>query len=579
MKFKLILFLLGFTGVLLSSEVLVLKPISVAPKVLTLKPVAKPVAKTVAKPVVKKPVAKPVPKAVVKPVVKKPVAKPVAKPVIKPVAKPVAKPIVQPASVVPIAKPIIADKPILKCTGGQVANSTGTACICPINETLVNGVCCEEDSYSENGKTCSTCPEGGQLSEDGKSCPCPDDKYLVNGICCDENSYSADGKTCSVCIPGGQVSADGKSCPCAISGQIIIDGACSCPIGQEVVGNSCQPIGCQGGTLTGNTCSCAIAGQVPINGVCSCPTGQTLVNGICCKTGQISDGKTCKNCTGKASADGSACLGKQQSKPVPPSAIPFAIYNNTFDSIKIFTVAIAPGYYYSTKNFPSVASGLRCPIFLPTNSNADYSVVNSAVPFTLSGQRTYKGAWAWKASYMCPSVSDPNSPSYSAVSSVVVVYSVNGQSAKTTKVFLINSNIDSFVIAFGNSMYDSYNNRLPLENSITIETAKQAGGTIAGQAGAQITTLPYIDQNTTNLAPCSADGISPLNTACGCTNYPDSSLPYAGGTCSRLDWRNNSPLVVSAAAMGGDSDASAGPIYQDSSTSTGGDIPVDPADS
>ena len=138
---------------------------------------------------------------------------------------------------------------ITGCPGsGQVL--IDDVCACPGNQVFSNNVC--------------NCPNQGQIADTTTGiCACPGGQELNNNVCTDlsmlkhlQYKYYTN-LTLSFVTTG-----------CDGSGQVIIDGACSCRENQELVSN---------------VCSCPAQGQVAdtTTGICACPGNQILNNNIC----------------------------------------------------------------------------------------------------------------------------------------------------------------------------------------------------------------------------------------------------------------------------------------------------------
>ena len=93
---------------------------------------------------------------------------------------------------------------------------------------------------------------------------------------------------------------------CRVPGQIVVNGDCVCPKGQQVIGGRCRVpqrqcsvpgqvvdqngrCVCPKGTqVIDGACrkpqprpTCRIPGQIVVNGDCVCPKGQQVINGAC----------------------------------------------------------------------------------------------------------------------------------------------------------------------------------------------------------------------------------------------------------------------------------------------------------
>jgi hypothetical protein len=145
----------------------------------------------------------------------------------------------------------------------------------------------------------STIVAGGVVTKSANLNGCPTGQQLVGNTCqpitCPTGQQLV-GNTCQPII-----------CP---TGQQLVGNTCQpiiCPTGQQLVGNLCQPIICPTGQqLVGNTCqpiTCP-TGQQLVGNLCQpiiCPTGQQLVGNTCqpiiCPTGQQLVGNTCQPIT------------------------------------------------------------------------------------------------------------------------------------------------------------------------------------------------------------------------------------------------------------------------------------------
>ncbi len=234
---------------------------------------------------------------------------------------------------------------------------------------------------------------------------------------------------------------------------------------------------------------------------------------------------------------------------------PIGIFNNTSDVITIYTIALVPGYNYTTAIFPSANSGQRCNIYLPlTKMMMQYPYVNiSQTPFDLNGSIS-RSNYAWFGAYQCQK---PGETSYSKYGSGIIVYGINGK-IYPSKLFLFN-NSDQILIIFDKDYKLTNYSTNPFQS--------------INDTGIKIFTG---SNNNLSLAQCSIDGPAKITEACGCSNYPDSSTPYTGWCPTPNDpylnilFNNNSPVIYLPQALEGPGGSTSAPstAYQSSSSTS-----------
>ncbi|CAL6067013.1 Conserved_hypothetical protein [Hexamita inflata] len=149
------------------------------------------------------------------------------------------------------------------CTCGENSTNTSNTC-CPNGANLVNGVCtCTNINAYISGSQC-VCPMFSSLV--GNTCTCPSNSQIVNNMC----TYN---------IITGQVMSNGV-CQCQTIGAFADNGACTCGLNALNESDTCT---CPtNSSFVNNICNCdKISGQIIVNGACLCPMGQSVVDETC----------------------------------------------------------------------------------------------------------------------------------------------------------------------------------------------------------------------------------------------------------------------------------------------------------
>jgi hypothetical protein len=190
------------------------------------------------------------------------------------------------------------------CSAGCVSTASCT----PISDGYFTGA----GTINGNSNSCPfNCNAG--FTKSGLACVCPLGQYSLNGVC-----VACSSVTNGYFTGPGTVVGDANSCPFACNAPFVKSGsACVCLLGQYPLNGACAactPVAngyfTGPGTVAGHANSCPFDCTAPFvksGSACVCAAGKYNVNGACTPCQTCDAGKWLQNCAGSDAGQCVAC--------------------------------------------------------------------------------------------------------------------------------------------------------------------------------------------------------------------------------------------------------------------------------